>query len=44
MLRILLVFLLSISLAHAAETDKTADAIKDTLQRTIRSSSDRSIR
>ncbi len=33
MLRILLLFLLSISFANAADTDKTADAIKDTLQK-----------
>jgi thiol:disulfide interchange protein DsbC len=32
MFRILLIFLLSISLAHAAEPDKTADTIKDTLR------------
>ncbi len=33
MLRTLLLLLLSVSLAHAAETDKTAAAIKDTLQK-----------
>jgi thiol:disulfide interchange protein DsbC len=33
MFRTLLVLLLSVSLAHAAETDKTAVAIKDTLQK-----------
>jgi len=33
MFRTLLLLLLSVSFAHAAETDKTADAIKDTLQK-----------
>jgi len=33
MIKTLLLFLLSVSLAHAAETDKTAVAIKDTLQK-----------
>ena len=33
MFRTLLLLLLSVSLAHAAETDKTAAAIKDTLQK-----------
>ena len=33
MYKILLLLLLSVSLAHAAETDKTATAIKDTLQK-----------
>jgi thiol:disulfide interchange protein DsbC len=33
MFRTLLLLLLSISLAHAAETDKTAAAVKDTLQK-----------
>jgi thiol:disulfide interchange protein DsbC len=33
MLRILLVFLFSVSFANAADTDKTADAIKDTMQK-----------
>jgi thiol:disulfide interchange protein DsbC len=33
MFRILLLLLLSVSLAHAADTDKTAVAIKDTLQK-----------
>ena len=33
MIKTLLLFLLSVSLAHAAETDKTTVAIKDTLQK-----------
>ncbi|HLY95708.1 MAG TPA: disulfide isomerase DsbC N-terminal domain-containing protein, partial [Sideroxyarcus sp.] len=33
MFKTLLLLLLSVSLAHAAETDKTAAAVKDTLQK-----------